>query len=118
MSILSLMQVRSIKFAALLFASTAALTLLNTLPAQYFPQWATIKGEEEGNDLIYDFNSLKALPKGIKQIDTYFPRIKEAAALYVSYPRWRWTAAGGTKWVIIPPDTLLETLAYKLCGKS
>jgi hypothetical protein len=64
------MRVRSIKFAALLFANAAALALSSALPVQSFPQWITLKGVD-GDDLIYDFNSLKSLPNGIKQIDTY-----------------------------------------------
>ena len=51
------MQVRSIKFAALLLANTAALALSSALPVESFPQWVTIEGEAE--DLIYDFNSFK-----------------------------------------------------------
>ena len=61
-----LMKMRSIKFGASLFASSAALALSNALPVQSFPQWVTIEGAEEGDDLIYDYNSLKALPNGIK----------------------------------------------------
>jgi len=115
MSTRSLMQVISIKFAVLLFASAAALTLPNTLPAQSFPQWITLKGEEEGI-LIYDFNSVKALPNGIKQVDTYFPNLKKTVVTYVSCPKWRYTPEGYANWAIIPPDTLIEVLAYKLCG--
>ena len=107
---------KAIKFAALLFASAAALTLSNVLPVQSFPQWVTIKGDEEGRDLIYDFNSLKALPNGIKQIDTYYPGIKRGAVQYISCARWRSVFAGSTEWAIIPPNSLGEALAYKLCG--
>jgi len=112
----SLMQVRSIKFATLLFTSAAALALSNALPVQSFPQWVTIKGEEEGAALIYDYNSLKALPNGIKQIDTYMPRIKSGDVTYISCPRWRFW--GEAEWDIIPPGSMVEILAYKLCGKS
>lgn len=114
MSTRSLMQVISIKFAVLLFASAAALTLPNTLPAQSFPQWITLKGEE--GILIYNFNSVKALPNGIKQVDTYFPNLKKTVVTYVSCPKWRYTPEGYANWAIIPPDTLIEVLAYKLCG--
>ena len=112
----SLMQVKPTKFAALLFASAAALALSSALPVQSFPQWVTIKGEEEGAALIYDYNSLKALPNGIKQIDTYMPRIKSGDVTYISCPRWRFW--GEAEWDIIPPDSMVEILAYKLCGKS
>ena len=110
------MQVKAIKFGALLLANAAALALSSALPVQSFPQWVTIKGEEEGVALIYDFNSLKSLPNGIKQIDAYYPRIEETAVLYVSCPRWRYSIAGSTKWGIMPPGSMIETLAYKLCG--
>lgn len=113
-----LMQMRSIKFGASLFASSAALALSNALPVQSFPQWVTLKGEEEGVALIYDFNSLKALPNGIKQIDTYQPAIKAGGVMYISCPKWRFTYAGYAEWNIMPPNTLVEELAYKLCGKS
>ena len=112
------MQVRSIKFAALLFASAGALALSSALPVQSFPQWVTIEGAEEGDDLIYDYNSLKALPNGIKQIDTYLPKRKSGDVTYISCPRWRFTVTGSTEWNIIPPGSKIEILAYKLCGKS
>jgi len=110
------MRVRAIKFAALLFASAAVLS--NTLPAQSLPQWVTIEGTESGSDLIYDFNSLKALPNGIKQIDTYQPSIKAGDVTYISCPRWRFTIARTNVWEIIPPGSKIEILAYKLCSKS
>jgi len=110
------MQVRSIKFAALLFANAAAIALSSALPAQSLPQWVTIKG---GNgDLIYDFNSLKSLPNGIKQIDTYFPNLKRGVVTYISCLRWRIIMAGEARWRIIAPESVMEALAYKLCGKN
>lgn len=102
MSTCSLMQVRSIKFADLLFASTAALALSNALPVQSLPQWVTIKGE--GEDVMYDFNSVKSLPNGIKGVDTYFPKHKVAIVQYISCPRWRWNIAGSTEWEIMHPN--------------
>jgi hypothetical protein len=95
----------------------AAIALSSALPVQSLPQWVTIKGVEEGVALIYDFNSLKSLPNGIKQIDTYFPDIKTGAVAYISCPRWRY-AFGGQNWEIIPPEAMIEILAYKLCGKN
>ena len=112
------MQVKATKFGALLLASATALALSNVLPVQSFPQWVTIEGKEEESGLIYDFNSLKALPNGIKQIDTYQPSIKAADVTYISCPRWRFTVTGSTEWNIIPPGSKIEILAYKLCGKS
>lgn len=109
------MQVRTIKFGSLLFASAAALALSSALPVQSFPQWVTIEGEE-GKDLMYDFNSLKALPNGIKQIDTYMPRIKSGDVTYISCSKWRFW--GATEWEIIPPGSTIEVLSYKLCGKN
>lgn len=110
------MQVKATKFAALLFASAAALALSSALPVQSFPQWITLDGED-GN-LIYDYNSLKALPNGIKQIDTYFPSLKRGVVFYISCPRWRYVIAGGAgPWQIIPPETLIEELSYRLCGR-
>ena len=114
----SLMQVRSIKFGALLFASAAALALSSALPVQSFPQWVTIKGEEEGKDLMYDFNSLKALPGGLKKVDTYFPSIKETDTTYISCSKWKRFSWAKDRWEIMPPDSLIEGLAYKLCGKN
>ena len=105
----------TIKFAALLFVSSTALALSNALPVQSFPQWITINGEE-GKDLLYDFNSLKSLPNGVKQIDTYYPSLKQGFVQYISCPRWRRNIAGEKKWDIISPDSTLEALAYKLCG--
>jgi hypothetical protein len=110
------MQTIAIKFKASLFVSAAALALSSALPAQSLPQWVTIKGEEGGVALIYDFNSLKSLQNGIKQIDAYYPRIEETAVLYVSCPRWRYNIAGSIKWGIMPPGSMIEALAYKLCG--
>ena len=109
------MQVKAIKFEALSFASAAAFALSSALPVQSFPQWVTIKGSE-GSDLIYDFNSLKAWPNGIKQVDTYFPNIRQGDVMYISCPRWRFAVMGATEWRIIPPKTKIEALAYKLCG--
>ena len=91
------MQVRSIKFAVLLFASAAALALSNVLPVQSVPQWVTIEGKKEGDDLIYDFNSLKSLPNGVKQIDVYYPRRKKGGVMYISCPRWRTNFEGEKK---------------------
>ena len=109
------MRVRSIKFAALLFANAAAIALSSALPAQSLPQWVTIKG---GNgDLIYDFNSLKLLPNGIKQIDTYQPNLKDGMVTYFSCSKWRFAVERG-EWKIIPPDSKVEELAYRLCGRS
>ena len=108
------MQVRSIKFEALSFASAAAFALSSALPVQSFPQWVTIEGEAE--DLIYDFNSFKSLSNGIKQIDTYQPRINKSAVTYISCSKWRFNVAGYPQWGIIPPGTTIEVLAYKLCG--
>ena len=113
------MRVRSIKFAALLLASAAALALSNALPVQSFPQWVTLKGEGDGNVFLYDFNSLKALPNGIKRVDTYHLETKLAVVTYISCPRWRFAFAGdAVGWQIMPPDSVIEALAYKLCGKS
>ena len=112
------MQVKAIKFGALLFANTAALALSSALPVQSFPQWVTINGGEEGQDFLYDFNSLKSLPNGIKQIDTYAVGIKMAKVMYISCPRWRSNIAGDTEWSIIPPNSYAEALAYKVCGRS
>jgi hypothetical protein len=109
------MRVRSIKFAALLLASAAALALPSALPVQSLPQWVTLKGED-GDDVLYDFNSLKALPNGIKQIDTYQPRIKVGNVGYISCSKWRYTVQGSNAWDIIPPGSKSEILAYKLCG--
>ena len=109
------MRLRSIKFAALLFANASALALSSALPVQSFPQWITLNGED-GDDLIYDFNSLKALPNGVKQIDTYQPRIKVGIVTYISCLKWRYTSAGG-EWKIIPPGSKIEELAYRLCGR-
>jgi hypothetical protein len=53
---------------------------------QSLPQWVTIEGVA-GDDFIYDFNSLKSLPNGIKQIDTYQPKIKKGAVFYISCSR-------------------------------
>ena len=118
------MQVKPIKFAALLFVSSIALALSNALPVQSFPQWITIEGEL--GDLIYDFYSLKSLPNGIKQIDTYSNALEEGiVVMYFSCSRWRYylaiqpsSRAVSAKWYIIPPNSTIETLAYKLCGKS
>jgi len=112
-----MMQVKAIKFGGLLFAKAAALALSSALPVQSFPQWVTINGGE-GEDLIYDFNSLKSLPNGIKQIDTYYPSLKAGVVMYVSCPRWKRNIAGDKAWNIIPPNSMIETLAYKLCGGS
>ena len=113
------MQVRSIKFGALLFANAAALALSSTLPVQSLPQWVTIKGEGDGNAFYYDFNSLKALPNGIKQVDTYHLITKMAVVTYISCPRWRFAFAGDAEgWIIMPPGSVIEALAYKLCGKN
>lgn len=109
------MQVKATKFAALLLASAGVLALSNVLPVQSFPQWITLDGED-GN-LIYDFNSLKALPSGIKQIDTYYPNLKKGVVMYVSCPRWRFVIAGTAPWRIIPPESLIEELSYRLCGR-
>jgi len=109
------MRVRIIKFAALLLASAAALALSSALPVQSLPQWVTIEGVA-GDDFIYDFNSLKSLPNGIKQIDTYQPKIKKGAVFYISCSRWRYTIQGDNAWDIIPPGSKGEILAYKLCG--
>ena len=111
------MQVRSIKFAALLFASAAALALSSALPVQSFPQWVTLKGDE-GKIISYDFNSLKALSNGVKQIDTYFPSLKKGFVIYFSCPRWRYSFAGDAEWSMIPPTSLFENIANKVCGKS
>ena len=108
------MRVRSIKFAALLFANAAALALSSALPVQSFPQWITLNGEN--GDLIYDFNSLKSLPNGIKQIDTYFPNLKRGVVTYISCLRWRIIMAGEARWRIIAPESVMEALAYKVCG--
>lgn len=103
-------------FAAL-FTNATALVLSSALPVQSFPQWVTIEGEE-GGALIYDFNSLKSLPNGIKQIDTYYPDLKTGVVENISCPRWKRNIAGGKAWNIIPPNSMIETLAYKLCGGS
>jgi len=111
------MQVRTIKFAALLLASSGALALSSALPVQSFPQWETLKGENEKN-VMYDLNSLKVLPNGVKQIDTYASGLNVGRVVYISCPRWRWSIREDTDWEIIPPISHAEALAYKLCGKS
>ena len=111
------MQVKATKFAALLLASAGILALSNVLPVQSFPQWITLEGEEEGSSLLYDFNSLKALPNGIKQIDTYHPNLKRGVVTYISCSRWRYNFAGHNVWDIIPPESLIEELSYRLCGR-
>lgn len=112
------MQVRVIKFAALLFTNAAALALSNALPVQSFPQWITLNGED-GGQLVYNFNSLKALPNDIKQIDTYNPKLKLAVVVYISCPRWRYAfERDAVGWRILQPESLIEELSYRLCGKS
>ena len=111
------MQVRAIKFGALLFASAAALALSSALPVQSFPQWVTIEGLDS-NNLLYNFNSLKSLPNGVKQVDVYYSEHKWGYFLYLSCPKWRYTAAESKVWAVIPPGDLIEALAYKLCGKN
>lgn len=96
----------------------AAIALSSALPAQSLPQWVTIKGAEKKLDIMYDLNSLKALPNGIKQIDTYYPSLKTGFVMYISCPRWRNKLDVEAEWKMIPPDTLYETLAYKVCGKN
>jgi len=111
------MRVKAIKFAALLLANAAALALSSALPVQSFPQWITLNGEN--GDVLYDFNSLKALLNGIKQIDTYFTGLKRGVVTYISCPKWRITMAGDAgPWRIIAPESVIEILAYKVCGKS
>ena len=113
------MRARSIKIAALLFTNAAALALSSALPVQSFPQWVTIEGgEEEGTGIIYNFNSLKSLPNGIKQIDAYQPRLKAGMVTYFSCSKWRYTVVRDPEWDIIPPGTKVESLAYKVCGKN
>lgn len=102
------MQMGTIKFAALLLASAAALAFSSALPVQSFPQWITIKGVQ---DVIYDFNLLKSLPNGIKGVDTYLPKQMVAIVQYISCPRWRWNIVGLTAWQIMPPNSLVITLA-------
>ncbi len=111
------MRVKEIKFAALLFANAAALALSSALPVQSFPQWIKLNGED-GDDLIYDFNSLKSLPNDVKQVDVYYSKQNRGDFLYFSCPKWRYTAAGYKMWWVIPPGDLIEVLAYKLCKKS
>ena len=111
------MRVKAIKFAALLFASAAALALSSVLPVQSFPQWVTIEGRDS-NDLLYNFNSLKSLPNGVKQIDVYYPKVDRGYFFYFSCPKWRYAAAGSEVWEVIPPGDVIEALAYKLCGKN
>jgi hypothetical protein len=110
------MRLRSIKFAALLLASAAALALSSALPAQSLPQWVTIKGEAEY--LLYNFNSLKSLPNDVKQVDVYYFKENRGYFMYISCPKWRYTVAGHKMWWVIPPGDLIEVLAYKLCKKS
>jgi len=107
---------RTMRFAALLFTSAAALALSSALPVQSFPQWVTIEGE--GNNLIYNFNSLKSLPNYVKQIDIYIPSVdgKSSAVMYISCSRWRSNISGDAGWKIIPVNSTIETLAFKLCG--
>lgn len=109
------MRLRSIKFAALLFASAAALALSSALPVQSLPQWVKDK-TEDGSEIYYNLNSLKWLPNGIKQIDTYIPEFKEGRVVSISCPRWRFTAT--TNWQMIAPGSVIEALAYKLCDKN
>jgi len=111
------MQVKAIKFGALLLANAAALALSNTLPVQSLPQWVTIEGLDS-NNLLYNFNSLKSLPNGVKQVDVYYSKYNRGDFLYFSCPKWRYTAAGYKVWVVIPPGDLIEVLAYKLRRKS
>ena len=65
---------------------------------------------------FYDFNSLKSLPNGIKQIDTYFPNLKRGVVTYISCLRWRIIMAGEARWRIIALESVMEALAYRLCG--
>ena len=111
-----MMRVRSIKFAALLLASAAALALSSALPVQSLPQWVTIEGLDY--NLLYNFNSLKSLPNGIKQINVYYSKQNRGYFMYFSCPKWRYTVAGYKMWSVIPPGDLIEELAYKLCKKS
>lgn len=67
---------------------------------------------------MYDFNSLKALPNGVKQVDTYHKHLKAGLVVYISCPRWRTTGAGLAEWHMIPPNSKFEVLAYKLCSKN
>ena len=108
---------RTIKFAALLFASAAALAFSNALPVQSLPQWETLKGLE-GSTLMYDLNSLRSLPDGSKQIDIYSPDLKHGLPMYVSCDRWRQKTTLNTEWKMIPPDTIVEAIAYTACGRS
>lgn len=101
-------QIRSIKFGVSLFASSAALAFSNALPVQSLAQWVTLKGVQ---DVIYDFNLLKSLPNGIKGVDTYLPKQMVAIVQYISCPRWRWNIVGLTAWQIMPPNSLVKTLA-------
>ena len=110
-----MMQVRSIKFAALLFTIAAALALSSALPVQSLPQWVTDRAED-GLEVHYNLNSVKWLPNGVKQIDAYIPSIKMGRVVSISCPRWRYTAT--TEWQIIAPGSLVEEIAYKLCGRS
>jgi len=109
------MQMRSIKFAALLLANAAAMALSSALPVQSLPQWVTDK-VEDGVEIHYNLNSVKLLPNGVKQIDAYIRSLREGRVVSISCPRWRYTATN--EWQIIAPGSSIEEIAYKLCGKN
>ena len=100
-----------------LIGSTLALTTVDAARSQAFPQWITIEGDN-GSSLQYDYNSLKSLPNGVKQIDTYQPSIKSSSLTYISCSKWKFSFAGDRLWNIMPPDSKIEALAFKVCGKT
>ena len=110
------MQVRSIKFAALLLAKAAALALSSALPVQSLPQWETEK-VVDGPIIMYDLNSLRSLPDGSKQIDIYIPDAKAGRIMWFSCDRWRQKTSLTTEWKMIPPGSVVEAIAYKACGR-
>lgn len=67
---------------------------------------------------MYDLNSLRSLPDGSKQIDIYAPDLKHGRPMYVSCDRWRLKTSLNTEWIMIPPGSIIEAIAYKACGRS
>lgn len=107
----------AIKYTVFSLAGTVIFFIFNILPLHSFPQWKTIEGKD-GSDLQYDFNSLKSLPNGIKQIDTYMPSIGATSIYYISCAGWKSNMAGSPRWEIMPPNSMIETLAFKVCGRK
>ena len=66
---------------------------------------------------MYDLNSLRSLPDGSKQIDIYVPDLRAGSTKYVSCDRWRLKSSLNAEWIMIPPDSVIEAIAYKACGR-